>query len=136
MNQIKKLFNFLVNDLKTDFYFVRDVFNGKVMNGTSKYVKNFKKIKNKSSNKPDENKSFLKTNHLLFIFIILSFLIGFYCSSKISQDKCNEFIQENYISPNILIPNPESTNISINPINAFNTSNQNTQKKNEDVWVG
>ena len=83
MNPIKAFFSFIINDFKTDYEFVRDVFNGK------------RKIDLKKTDfKQFSITKMLKDCWTWYLIIVLAFFCGAFVSSQYFQDSCNTFIQE------------------------------------------
>ena len=92
-----KLLKWLINDFKTDYYFLRDVCKGKI-----DLEKRFKEIFNKE-NIIDG----LKMCWIWFIIVILAFCCGYYVSQKSCQSNCNQFIYDNIV-PECIGPVDES----------------------------
>jgi len=84
-----KIIKHVINDLKSDVKFIKDLAQGKA---------NIRKIPKTEwkSIKPIE---IFKENYIWFILLILALLVGYNYSAKLHQQKCNEFIRENYILP-------------------------------------
>jgi len=88
MNIIKRFILFLYNDLRTDLITLRAMLQGK-----AKLQCNPKELT------LDIYFKYLKESWWIFLLIILAFVCGAFFSSQHYQDKCNEFIQENFIPP-------------------------------------
>jgi len=78
---VKRLIRFLWDDLKSDIKFLKDVGSGK---------------KNLDFSKLDWGVDW-KATFMLFLFIMLSFCVGWFLASQYYQSECNLFILENYL---------------------------------------
>ena len=77
----------VLQDLKGDIKFIYDLCRGKAQT---------KKI-SKEELKTIKPKELFKEYYIWFILLILAFLVGYNISAKVHQQKCNDFIYEQYI---------------------------------------
>ena len=86
---MKTIIKHVINDLKSDIKFLKDLSQGKAK---------IRKIPREELKqlKPTE---IFKENYIWFILLILAFLVGYNYSAHKHQDLCNEYIITNYIKP-------------------------------------
>jgi|SRR3972149_8770636 len=92
---IKDFFLFIYNDLKADVITIKMIIKGK---------QKFKKPNELFNYKKFDFKIFLKNNWVNIIIILGYFLAGWFIASSYYQNRCNEYILNNYIN------NPKSQN--------------------------
>lgn len=83
MKKLKKLIKFLINDFKTDYLFLKQLFKGE-------YKLTYQK-------KQELKQAFdiiglFRENWIWLLIIILSFCVGWFCASQYYQDLVNKAI--------------------------------------------
>jgi len=111
---MKKIIKFFVDDIKTDFMALKEMFSDDEV-ATARRKQRLAVIKKELTTGWGE---WAKTGWVFLLIIALAFAVGWYHSAKHYQQKCNEFIYENYIVP-------EQGNIIIEPLESYNYSNIN-----------
>ena len=90
--QIKETGKFIVDDLKSDAKFLKDLADGKAK------IKTYKKEELKEA---FNLKTIIKENWTWLCIVFLALVVGWFISAKYHQQMCNEFIVANYIKQNI-----------------------------------